>query len=181
MRTLVALLILGSISVVAIAVADSEVADPVEVYCGEDKFHIYGTTWEDERLQRPRKTQGTVYRDLSRHSVKCVVNSHEVVADFIIGQPGGGERGSCPGALITLTIDKKVLFSNAQLGGCFQALTFIGVTSPDPRFFSYQIELCGHTEPMSYSGFDGCVKETETNLKNKKMPLSRFPVLDLIR
>src|ERR1043165_1933805 len=83
--------------------------DGLEVFCGNNKhqkkeisiseFGFIGNTPIRQKL-----VGSSIYNDYAKHRIACVVNGHEVIAEFENLEPQGrGEGGACPGSLVTLS------------------------------------------------------------------------------
>lgn len=111
------------------------------------------------------------------HKVACRVAGRTIEIAFAMDAPG--QRGPCsgqPGGWISVSQDGQPILSSMMNNACYQSLDAVVVHRVDSEL---KYKFCG--DGLS-AGFvlDGCLTLSQEQFDHLKLPLSSFPISDLL-
>ena len=143
-------------------------------------FDLFGEAqqqWDRFGLLQYHSYQ-SLQRHLHReHALSCRIAGRTIEVSFRMDPPG--ERGPCsgqPGGRVSVSQDGQPILSSMMNNYCYQSLDAVVVRRNGSEL---EYKFCGDGLSERFE-LDGCLTFSQKQFDHLKLPLSSFPISDLI-
>ncbi|MEW6982503.1 hypothetical protein AAD001_07605 [Colwelliaceae bacterium 6471] len=128
-----------------------------------------------------KNEQEFIFMDNDEHEINCKLADKSINVIFKLNQPSArGACGAAPGGKISLTIDGVTIFKNTSINnGCYESIEKITISTFASKAENLRYEFCGNGKTTNFS-VRGCIELNNDNFSKVKLPLSIFPISNLL-